>query len=929
MIGVAGLKLDDASTIYLLKAKYNSPLRLGIQMSTYRLDRLLSPRSLAVVGASPHESSVGRHVIANILSGGFAGPIHVVNPHHAEIEGLATLKSMEAIADAPDVAIIAVPPAAVPEAVAKAGRRGIAAAVIITAGLGHGPGSLAAATEDAARTTGLRLIGPNCLGVLVPSARLNASFATRMPQKGDLAVISQSGAIVAGMIEWAAQRAIGFSAVVSVGDQIDVDFGDLLDQFATDRATRAIVLYIESVKDARKFMSAARAAARAKPVIVIKAGRHAQGAKAAATHTGALAGSDAVYDAAFRRAGLLRVFDLDELFDATETLGRLKPFPGQRLAILTNGGGVGVLAVDRLIDLGGVLAELSTETKGRLDSVLPPTWSKSNPVDIIGDAGAARYAAALDALLADSQNDAVLVLNVPTALASSTTTAQAVAEGVRKHRATVLRPKPVLAVWIGASADAASRFAAADVPRYDTEADAVRGFMHLVRHTQVQDALRETPPSLPEHFVPDVAVARQAIERTLHEGRRWLDPIAVNQVLTAYAIPAVPAMLAQNATQAGAAAKPFFAAGHPVVVKILSPDIVHKSDVGGVRLGLSSEAAVEAAAEDIIAHARVAKPEARITGVIVQPMIIRPKAHELIVGIADDPTFGPVIVFGQGGTAVEVVDDKALALPPLDLKMASDLIARTRVARLMNGYRKVPATRVTDVALTLVKLAQLAADLPEVREFDINPLLADENGVLALDARIAVEPRSRPKFKGAGYGRFAVRPYPIEWEQRLVLQDSTPILVRPLRPEDEPLLHRFLEKVTAEDLRLRFFAPIKEFSHAFLARLTQLDYARAMAFAALAAATGEMLGAIRLHADANYEKAEYAILIRSDLKGRGLGWKLMELMIRYARSEGLRQIEGQVLRENTTMLQMCHELGFQIADDPGDRTVKVVSLKLQ
>ena len=898
-------------------------------MSTYRLDRLLSPRALAVIGASRHESSVGRHIIANILSGGFAGPVHVVNPHHTQIEGLATVKSMEAIAEAPDLVIIAVPPAAVPEAVAQAGRQGVGAAVIITAGLGHGSGSVADATEAAARTTGLRLVGPNCLGVLVPSAHLNASFAIRMPQAGDLAVISQSGAIVAGMIEWAAQRAIGFSALVSVGDQIDVDFGDLLDQFAMDRATRAIVLYIESIKNARKFMSAARAAARAKPVVVIKAGRHTQGAKAAATHTGALAGSDAVYDAAFRRAGLLRVLDLEELFDATETLGRLKPFSGQRLAILTNGGGVGVLAVDRLIDLGGVLAELSIETKARLDSVLPRTWSQANPVDIVGDADADRYAAALEALLADSRNDAVLVLNVPTALASPTTTAQAVAENIRKYRATVLRPKPVLAVWVGANADAGSQFGAAEIPQYSTEADAVRGFMHLVDYAQVQDALIETPPSLPEHFVPDVPMARRAVEQTLHEGRRWLDPIAANQVLNAYAIPTVSAMRAHDPTQAGAAAKPFLGAGHPVVVKILSPDIVHKSDVGGVRLGLSSEAAVEAATADIIARARAARPDARITGVVVQPMIILPKAHELIVGIADDPTFGPVIVFGQGGTGVEVINDKALALPPLDLKMARELVARTRIARLMKGYRDVPAARVTDVALALVKLAQLAADLPEVHEFDINPLLADENGVLALDARIAVEPLSQPKFKGTGYGRFAVRPYPKEWEQGHALQDGTSILVRPLRPEDEPLLHTFHERVTAEDLRLRFFAPIKEFSHLFLARLTQLDYARAMAFAALDGTTGEIMGVVRLHADANYEKAEYAILIRSDLKGRGLGWKLMELMISYARSEGLRQIEGQVLRENIMMLQMCTELGFEVADDPADATIKVVSLKLR
>jgi acetyltransferase len=899
-------------------------------MSTYRLDRLVSPRSLAVIGASPHENSVGRHIVANIIASGFSGPVHVVNPHYAEIEGIATDKSMANITATPDMVVVAVPPPAVPEAIAQAGLMGAAAAVIITAGLGHGPGSLAAATEQAARNTGLRLVGPNCLGVLLPLAQLNASFASHMPQKGDVAVISQSGAIVAGMIEWAAQRSIGFSAVISIGDQIDVDFGDLLDLFAMDGATRAIVIYVESIKDARKFMSAARAAARAKPVIVIKAGRHAQGAKAAATHTGALAGSDAVYDAAFRRAGLLRVFDLDELFDATETLGRLKPFSGRRLAILTNGGGVGVLAVDYLIDLGGVMAGLSAETKARLDSILPPTWSKSNPVDIVGDADAGRYTAALDVLLADKQNDAVLVLNVTTALASPTATAAAVAESVRKYRATVVRAKPVLGVWIGADGAAASSFTAAEIPQYGTEADAVRGFMHLVRYTQVRNALMETPPSLPEHFAPDLATARRAIERTLCDGRSWLDPVSAAEVLTSYGIPIVPALLAGSAEEAAVAAKPFLAAGNAVVIKIVSPDIVHKSDVGGVALGLTSAAAVRAATDDIMVRARAAKPEARITGVIVQPMVTRPKAQELLVGIADDPTFGPVIAFGQGGTGVEVIDDKALALPPLDLKMASELIARTRVSRQLNGYRNVPAVKMIDVALTLVKLAQLAADLPEVRELDINPLLTDENGVLALDARIAVallEPE--PKFKGPSYTRFAVRPYPKEWERRLAIADGTQIFVRPLRPEDETLLRIFLEKVTPEDLRLRFFAPIKDFSHPFLARLTQLDYARAIAFAALDDASGELLGIVRLHADSNYQKGEFAVLVRSDLKGRGLGWQLMELMMRYAQSEGLKCIEGQILRENSTMIQMCRELGFEIGHDPDDESIRLATLQLE
>jgi acetyltransferase len=899
-------------------------------MSTYRLDRLVSPRSIAVVGASPHTNSVGRHIIANIKDAGFAGSVDVVNPHYGEIEGIAAVKSVEAIPGTPDVVIVAVPSTAVPETVAEAARKGVAAAVIITAGLEHGPGSLAEATEAAARSAGLRLVGPNCLGVLLPRVKLNASFATRMPQIGDLAVISQSGAIVAGMMEWAAQRGIGFSAVFSVGDQIDVDLGDLLDVFALDGATRAIVLYVEQIKNARKFMSAARAAARAKPVIVIKAGRHAQGAKAATTHTGALAGSDAVYDAAFRRAGLLRVFDLDELFDATETLSRVKPFAGKRLAILTNGGGVGVLAVDRLIDLDGVLAGISPQTAARLNSVLPPTWSKGNPVDIVGDADAARYGAALEALLADQDNDAVLVLNVPTALASPDATAGAVAQIAHKHRTTAMRRKPVLAVWVGSDSEVAERFTAAGVPHYGTEADAVRGFMHVVRYVEASDALMETPPSVPENFTPDVDAARRPIDDALREARRWLDPVAAAQVLTAYAIPVLSAVLARDVEEAAAAAMPFLAKGTSVAIKIQSPDLVHKSDIDGVRLGLASETTVREAATDIMARARSARPRARIAGVLVQPMVIRPKAQELFVGITDDPTFGPVIAFGHGGTGVEVVNDKALALPPLDLKMAHDLIARTRVARLLKGYRNVPPVRVSEIALTLVKLAQLAADIPELRELDINPLLADENGVLALDARIAVDSVAQSlKSTSAANPRLAVRPYPKQWEQRIALANGVQIFVRPLRPEDEPQVHELLEKISAEDLRLRFFASIKEFSHAFLARLVQLDYARAIAFVAIDEVSGEFLGVVRIHADSNYEKAEYAALVRSDLKGRGIGWKLMEYMIRYARSEGLRRVEGEVLQENSTMLQMCLELGFQIADDPDDWTVKLVSLQLE
>jgi acetyltransferase len=896
-------------------------------MSTYRLEMLFRPRSVAVVGASAHDQSLGRSIIRCLRDGAFESPVHVVNPHYVEIEGISTVGSVEAIAGALDVVVIVTPPAAVPDTVAAAGAKGASVAIIITAGLGHGTGSLAEAAERSARAHGMRLIGPNCLGVMVPSARFNASFAAHMPRAGDLALISQSGAIVAGMAEWSVRHAIGFSALVSIGDQIDVDVGDLLDFFALDAATRTILLYIEAVKDARKFMSAARAAARAKPVIIVKSGRHAQAAKAAATHTGALAGSDAVYEAAFRRAGVLRVGDLEELFEAAETLGRLRPYSGKRLAVLTNGGGVGVLAIDRLVDLGGVVAELSADTRARLDALLPATWSKGNPVDIIGDADAERYACALDALLVDPENDAILVINVPTALASSTTIAARVVEVTRAHREHKMSRKPVLTTCVGADDLAARAFESAGIPHYKTETEAARGFMHVVRWSEARDVLMQTPPSLPEQFSSDLEAARRVINVALADRRGWLDPIEIHALFEAYGIPMVRSVLAANADAAASSAAEILAAGLSVVLKILSTDIQHKSDVGGVRLNLASAPAVRNAAAEILDRARSIRPDARIAGVVVQPMIGRPQARELIAGFADDPTFGPVIVFGRGGTAVEVIDDKALALPPLDMKLARDLIARTRVSRRLKAYRNVPAANEPDIALLLVKLSQLAADLPEVRELDINPLLADESGVLALDARIAVAP-VKATLSGRGHPRFAVTPYPKEWERTLTLDAGTTLLIRPVRPEDEAMFHRFFKQITMDDLRLRFFAPVREFSHTFIARLTQLDYARAMALAAINPIDGDMLGVVHILADPNYDKGEYAVLVRSDIKGRGLGWHLMHTMIQYARWLGLREIEGQVLSHNKTMLTMCAELGFTVSSVREDPGVSLVRLRL-
>lgn len=894
-------------------------------MSTYRLERLFKARSVALVGGSPRPNSLGRSVLDNLRHGGFCGRIDLINPKYSEISGLKAVPHIESLPEPPDVVVVTAPAPAVPDIIRSAGLKKAGVAVVISAGLGHGAGSLADRAREIAYETGLRIVGPNGLGALVPPIGLNASFAARSVPAGDLALVSQSGAVAAGLVEWSVQRSIGFSAILSIGDAFDVDFADLLDFLSADRGTRAILLYVEAVTNARKFLSAARAAARTKPVVVLKSGRHAQGAKAAATHTGALAGVDAVYDAAFRRAGLLRVLDFGELFTAAETVARLRPPMGSRLSILTNGGGIGVLAVDRLIDLGGSLAPIGSEALDALNRVLPPGWSRSNPVDIIGDADGARYAAAMDVLLEDKESDALLVLNVPTALASSLEAARTVAAAASRPRS--YPRKPVFAGWIGESRDAAETFNEAGLPHYATEADAVAGFMHLARYREAQEALMVAPPSLPESFMPDIAAARKAIDRALQDGRKWLDALEIDILLRVYGIPAPGVVLVENPEAAAEAARGLFTRHGALAVKIASQDIIHKSDIGGVQLNLRTVDDVRTAAAAMIERARASRPGARIAGVTLHPMIIRRKARELIAGIVDDPVFGPVVLFGCGGTAVEAIDDKALALPPLDMNMARDLMRRTRIFKLLEGYRDVCAADLDGVASCLIRMAQMAADLPEIRDMDLNPLLADAEGVIVLDARVAVTPLDREADKGTAHPRLAIQPYPKEWE-RHVLAGTRQVFLRPIRPEDEDAIGALVGKVTDEDLRLRFFSPIKTLSHPFIARLTQLDYARSMAFVALDEADNEMLGVVHLHADSNLEAGEYSVLVRSDLKGQGLGWLLMQTMLEYARAKGLRRVEGQVLRKNTTMLRMCAELGFRITTPEGQFDICEVELEL-
>jgi acetyltransferase len=891
-------------------------------MSVRNLDKMFGPRSVALVGATPRRGSVGAVLARNLRRAGFAGPVMLVNPHHKRIGGAEVFHDVASLPQAPDLAVIATPPDNVPELVAELGARGTRAAIVITAGfgeLGEEGKRLQERALAAAQPYLLRLVGPNCVGVMVPRVKLDATFSHIAALPGDLGFVSQSGAMITAVLDWAAPRGIGFSHVVSLGDMADVDFGDMLDYLAADVGTRAILLYVEAIGHARKFMSAARAAARAKPVLVVKTGRFAEGARAAYSHTGALAGSDAVYEAAFRRAGILRVDTMAELFDAVETLALTRQQEGDRLAIVTNGGGPGVLATDALIAEGGRLAALAPPTLARLDAALPPTWSHGNPVDIIGDAPPERYAAALAAVLADPGTDAVLVLNVPTALASPEAAARAI---VATYRAADRPPRNLFTAWLGEHSARRARHIldAARIATYDTPDRAVRGFMHRVRHRRAQELLLETPAARPDQFAPDAARAHAVIAGALAEGREWLGAEEVASVLAAYGIPLPQSRFAADVEQAAEAAA---AIGTPVALKIRSPDLVHKSDAGGVVLDLDGAEAVRREAAAMRERLQKALPQIRIDGFLVQEMVRFPGALELILGILDDAVFGPVVLFGQGGTAVEVVRDTTLELPPLNEALARAQMARTRVWRLLQGYRGQPRAALETIALMLVRVGQLATEHPEIRELDINPLLAGTKGVVALDARLRVA-ASIP-----GAERLAIRPYPKELEKSFVLRDGTRLRLRPIRPEDEPLLHDLAANMSAEDLRMRFFTPIRGLSHQLAARLSQIDYDREMALVAFPEGGGPALGVARFSADPDNARAEYAIGVRSDWHGRGLGYLLMTRLIEVARERGIGELVGEVLRENSAMLQMARELGFRIVRDPSDTSLVEVRLPLR
>ena len=880
-------------------------------MTTRNLQYLFAPQSVAVIGASGRDGSVGAAVTRNLLAGGFRGTLRLVNPAHDRVGDHPCYPDVGSLDMTPQLALICTPPDSVPGLIVELGVKGTKAAIVLTAGLGSGADgsgrTLSQAMLDAANPHLLRILGPNCVGLLSPHIGLNASFSHEPALPGNLAFVSQSGALTTALLDWARARQIGFSHFVSLGESADVDFGDVLDYLASDAQTTAILLYVEAIKHARKFMSAARAAARNKPIIVVKAGRAPEGARAAALHTGALAGSDAVYDAALRRAGAVRVATTSDLFVAAETLACAKPLSGERVAILTNGGGPGVLAADALSLGGAPLATLSDATVARLDGVLPATWSHANPVDIIGDAPAARYLEALKALTADAQIDALLFIHAPTAIVDSASIALACAPLLRDWAA------PVFSCWLGGNALARARrvFVDAGIPTYETPEQAATAFLQAMAYRRNQEMLFETPPAVLDAYVAQTHVARSIVDHALRENRSMLSEPEAKAILRAYGIAAVETRIASDIDSANRAAREI---GFPVVLKILSPDISHKSDVGGVALDIQTPDMLVDMATKMLARARALRPQARLQGFAVQSMIRRPHACELIVGATTDPVFGPVILFGQGGAGTEQIADTAIALPPLNPYLARDLIARTRVAKQLSGYRDRPAADGKAIEFVLLRISQLLTDIAQVAGLDINPLLADEDGVVALDARMRIVPETR-----MGSDRFAIRPYPNDLEERLEVAGRQ-VSVRPIRPEDEADFKAFISSSAAEDPYFRFFHLTRELAHSQLARFTQIDYDREMAL--IAVCQGELVAEARAVSEPGNERAEFSVLVRPQWADTGLDRVLLSRLIAYCRGRGTKQLHGDVLPGNQRMLEVATALGFRHLPEAG-RTIRI------
>lgn len=888
-------------------------------MSQHHLKPLFAPKSVAVFGASDRQDSVGQIVFQNMLQGGFQGGLYPINPKHKKIQGVKAYASLAQIEETVELAVIATPAATVPDIIEQCGKHQVKAAVIITAGFGE-TGEAGKALErrvlETAQHYGVRLIGPNCLGVMRPEIGLNATFNKGSANIGNLAFVSQSGALCTAILDWAQTNDVGFSSVVSLGSSLDIDFGEILDYLISDTRTQSILLYIEGIRDARSFMSGIRAAARIKPVILVKVGRHAVASRAAMSHTASLVGSDDAFDAAVRRAGVVRVQTITQLFSAAKALSCGFHPTGNRLAIVTNGGGPGVMATDCAADLGLVMADLSAETLEKLNQGLPSTWSHGNPVDIIGDAQADRYRHAVQACLEDPGVDGVLTILTPQAMTKPLEAATAVIELSDRYR------KPFLACWMGGTQVDSSRaaFNRARKPSFRTPEPAVEVFSYLSAYYQNQKLLMQMPGPLSHHLEPDVEGARMIIEGALQERRKILSEMESKALLSAFHIPVAKTLVAHSPNEALLIAQQL---GFPVAMKVNSPDITHKTDAGGVMLNLANAQAVRAAYHEIIENLRRNRPEARIDGISIEPMIVKPNGRELMVGVTSDPIFGPLITFGAGGTTVEVMGDRSVTLPPLNGFLVKDLIQRTHVAKMLGAFRHMPPADMQALESVLLRVSEMVCELPMLMEMDINPLIVDESGALAADARVVVELRQPSADR---YAHMAIYPYPTHLVTNWQLADGTDLVIRPIRPEDAEIEQEFVRNLSEEARYFRFMNSVQELSEAMLVRFTQIDYSREMALVAVAEESGREveLGVTRFAINPDGESCDFALVIADRMRGKGLGHKLMTALMDAARSKGLKLMEGEVLKSNTSMLKLMQRLNFSIENSAEDDSVKKV-----
>ncbi len=897
-------------------------------MTIRNLQYLFKPRSIAVVGRGKAANGPDATLEFNLIEGGFKGPVMPVNPDHRSVSGVLAYPDVASLPVTPDLAILTTPIDEAPDLIHELGERGTRAALLLSRDvLQDHRGTRAALLSPAMRLKYadegeflkrkilaaakpylLRVMGPCNIGYAVLSANLNASLSGTRPLRGHIALLCQSAAVMRSVIDWATSRNIGFSHVISVGIRWDVDLGDLLDYLLRDGDTRSILMYMENTRNRRKFVSAARAAARVKPVIVLKPRDFRAGPV-----------EDAVYDAVFQRAGVLRVNNIEQLFGAAETLATAKPVYSDRLTILSNSYSLALLTSDALLRRGGRLAEISVATREQLARDCRPDYPIENPVDLGDMAGPEEYGKALDLLLREPGTDGVLVVHAPASLGRAEDSARMVIERAKGSR------RLIMTCWIGESSVLSARqlFKAVQIPTYETPGEAVEAFTRLAQYRRSQELLMETPPSIPEEFTPDTETARRIIQIALTAGRRRLNAYEASQVLSAYEIPTVPLHFASTPEAASEIAMDL---REPIALKILSPDIANKSDVGGVAFGLNNPLEVLVGATDMLARVRELAPEAVIDGFAVQPMQSRHGAYEMMMGVRTGLRFGPVIFFGQGGTEAEVIDDVAYALPPLNMHLARDLMSRTRLYRQISTNRGRPVD-VDAIALTLIKVAQMVVDLAEVIEMDINPIWVRTGGMLALDANIRIEPSTVPASQ-----RLAISPYPKQLERLYDLPDGRSFLIRPILPEDEPELKNLVERLPAEDIRMRFFQPLRELSHDMAARLTQLDYEREMAFVVTEPkgmpGKTKIWGVVRCNADPDLEKAEYSILVDRTMTGLGLGPLLMRYIIDYAKNRGIKELYGEVLRENEPMLRLNRALNFRIHATPDDPGVLHVTLPL-